>query len=140
MKSKTSAAILLLAIFLLGGVAGGASIYIYQNHLAQAAPQRPRATQRHDIVDEMAQSLKLDAKQKEELRTIWQQSRDRYNALSVQFRPSYEKLRTETNEAIRAILRPDQRQQFDDTLEKMDSRHRTHTHDAPPGPPGNPAK
>ncbi|MBZ5498210.1 MAG: periplasmic heavy metal sensor [Acidobacteriia bacterium] len=140
MKSKTSAALLLVSIFLLGGVAGGVTHYIYQNHFVSSAPQRPRMPNRHDIVEEMAQSLNLDARQKEQLRVIWQQSRERFNALSVQYRPQYEKLRAETNEAIRAILRPDQRQHFDDTLEKMDSRHRDHTHDPTPPQQSNPSK
>ena len=125
MRSKTSAALLLVGIFLLGGVAGGLTHYIYQNHLATAAPPRPRIENRHDIVEEMARSLNLDASQKEQLKQIVQQSRERYNALSVQFRPQYEKIRAETNEAIRAILRPDQRQHFEETIEKMDGRRRT---------------
>jgi Spy/CpxP family protein refolding chaperone len=140
MRSKTSAALLLLAIFLLGGVAGGGSFYIYRTHVFPVPPQGPRLAGRHDIVEEMAQGLKLDQQQKEQLKGIWQQSRDRYNALSLEFRPQYEKIRAETNEAIRAILRPEQRQQFDDTLKKMDSRHSSHTHEASPPGPGIPAK
>lgn len=144
MKSKTSAAVFLMAIFLLGGVSGGASYYIYQNHVAPA-PASPgtRAPARHDIVEEMAQSLRLDAQQKEQLKAIFHQSRDRYSALSLGFRPQYEKPRAETNAAIRTILMPDQRQQFDDTLDKLDSRHRNHQHDGPAGPgqgPGGPGR
>jgi len=133
MKSRTSAVLLLVAVFVLGGAAGAASLYIYRNHLTPAQPARPRIPEKHDIVGEMAQSLKLDARQTEQLRAIFQHSREQYNTLSLQFRPQYEKIRLETNEAIRAILLPDQRKQFDDTLEKMDRRHTDHTHD--PGPP-----
>jgi len=132
MKSKTSAALLLVSLFLLGGVAGGALQYVYRNHLVSAAIPRPRLANSHDIVDEMAKSLKLDASQKEQLQGIIQQSRDRYRTLSRQFQPQYEKIRAETNEAIRAILRTDQQRQFDDTLEKMDRRHQDHTHQAAP--------
>jgi Spy/CpxP family protein refolding chaperone len=140
MKSKTSAALLLVSIFLLGGVAGGTSHYIYRNHLAASPPPRMRAPNSHDIAEEMAQSLKLDAQQKEQLRAIIQQSTEHYRALSRQFRPQYEKIRAETNEAIRAILRPDQRQNFEDTLDKMDSRHRAHSHEPPQMDPPTPAK
>jgi len=125
---------MLIAIFLLGGVAGGVSHYIYQTHLRPARPQRQRLTNRHEIVEEMAQALMLDAAQKEQLRVIFQQSRERYNALSIQFRPQYEKIRSDTNEAIRAILRPEQKQKFEETLKKMDNRHQDHVHE-PPVPP-----
>jgi Spy/CpxP family protein refolding chaperone len=136
MKSKTTAALLLVSIFLLGGVSGGMSHYIYQNHLGSSPPPKPRVANSHDIAEEMAQSLGLDAGQKEQLRGIIQQSSEHYRALSRQFRPQYEKIRMETNDAIRAILRPDQRKHFEDTLEKMDSRHRGHTHEAAPSIPG----
>jgi Spy/CpxP family protein refolding chaperone len=136
MKSKTSAALLLVAIFVLGGVAGGVSHYLYENHFVSNPPPRPRVPNSHDIVEEMAQHLKLDAQQKEQLKAIVQQSRDHYRVLSRQFQPQYEKIRGETNEAIREILRPDQRKQYEATLEKMDARHRDRTHDAPPDQPG----
>ncbi len=136
MKSKTSAALLLVVIFMLGGIAGGVSDYLYENHLVSAPPPRSRVPNSHDIVEEMAQHLMLDAQQKEQLKAIVQQSRDRYRVLSRQFQPQYEKIRGETNEAIRGILRPDQRRQFEATLEKMDVRHRDHTHDAQKDQPG----
>ena len=134
MKSKTTAALLLISIFLLGGVAGGMSHYIYRNHLRSNPQQRPRIPGAHDIAEEMAQGLNLDAKQKEQLRAIIQLSTERYRTLSRQFRPQYEKIRMEANDAIRAILRPEQREIFEETLDRMDSRHRGDTHDAPPPP------
>ncbi len=136
MKSKTSAALLLVAIFVLGGVAGGISYNLYENYFVSYQPPRPRVPNSHDIVEEMAQHLQLDAQQKEQLRVIVQQSRDRYRILSRQFQPQYEKIRGETNEAIRTMLRPDQRKQFEATLEKMDGRRRDRAHDPPPEAPG----
>jgi uncharacterized membrane protein len=132
MRSKTSAALMLIAIFLLGAVSGAVSGYLYQNHLGQNPTQRPPAPAKRDIVEEIAQSLHMDAQQKEKLKDIIKISGDRYSALSVQFRPQYEQIRTETDQAIRAILRPDQRQHFEETLEKMETRRWSRPHDAPP--------
>jgi uncharacterized protein YneF (UPF0154 family) len=134
MKSKTTAVLLLISIFLLGGVAGGMSHYIYRNHLRSNLQQGPRIPGAHDIAEEMAQGLNLDTKQKEQLQGIIQQSTDRYRALSRQFRPQYEKIRMETNDEIRALLSPDQRKLFEETLDRMDSRHRGHLRDATPVP------
>jgi hypothetical protein len=139
MKSKTSAALLLVAIFLLGGVAGGVSHYIYRDHFVSDQPPRPRVPVSHDIVEDMAEQLKLDLKQKEQLKGIIMGSREHYDALSRQFRPQYEKIRSETNDAIRDILRPDQQKQFQETIEKMDSRRRDRGREDMPNPPG-PAK
>jgi Spy/CpxP family protein refolding chaperone len=138
MKSKTSAALLLVAIFLLGGVAGGISHSLYQSHFVSAQPPRPRVPVSHDIVEDMAQHLKLDAKQKDLLKVIILGSREHYDTLSKQFRPQYEKIRSETNDAIREILRPDQQKQFQETLEKMDSHRRERGRDNSPNPPGPP--
>jgi uncharacterized membrane protein len=134
MRSKTSAALMLIAIFLLGCISGGVSGYLYQNHFGQGSTQRPPVSTKRDIVEEIAQSLHMDAQQKEKLKDIIKKSGERYSALAVQFRPGYEQIRTETDQAIRAILRPDQRQHFEETLEKMDARRRALTHDAPLAP------
>jgi Spy/CpxP family protein refolding chaperone len=135
MKSKTSAALLLVAIFLLGAVAGGISYYLFQHHFVAAQPPRPRVPNSHDIVEEMAQQLSLDVRQKEQLRTIILRSREQYRTLSRQFQPQYETIRGETNEAIRGILNPDQKKHFDETLERMDARHRDRSRE-----PSDPAK
>jgi Spy/CpxP family protein refolding chaperone len=82
----------------------------------------------------MAQSLNLDGQQKEQLTVIIQQSREHYGVLSKQFRPQYEKIREDTNAAIRKILHPDQLQQFEDTLKKMDIRYQARPHEQPPAP------
>jgi len=135
MRSKTNAALMLIAIFLLGCVSGGVCGYFYQSHLAQGSAQRPPVPTKRDVVEEIAQSLHMDAQQKEKLKDIIKKSGERYSTLATQFRPQYEQIRTETDRAIRAILRPDQSQRFEETLEKMESRRWARPHDAP-APPG----
>jgi uncharacterized membrane protein len=132
MRSKAGAGILLIAVFLLGGVAGGIAHYIYRDQLGISRSSRPRIATAHDIADEMAQSLNLDSEQKEQLRLIIRQSTESYGALSRQFRPQYEKIRNDTNSAIRAILNPEQLLQFEATLNAMEGRHRDHTHESAP--------
>ncbi len=134
MKSKMGATLMLVSIFLLGCVSGGVSYYLYRNHFTPAPAQHTPGTARRDIVEEMSQSLHLDAQQQQQLAAIIQQSRQRYSALSQQFRPQYEQIRSETDQAIRAILRPDQRQLFEETLEKMEARRRSRPHDQGAGP------
>jgi hypothetical protein len=67
MRSKTSAALMLIAVFLLGCISGGVSGYLYQNHFGQSLTQRQPIPAKRDIVEEIAQSLHMDAQQKEKL-------------------------------------------------------------------------
>jgi len=133
MKSKLNVALLWILVFLLGGVSGAVSHYLYHERVKTPAPGVPPKFK--DIVDGMARELKLDAQQKESLKTIFGQSRDQYHALNQQFRPQYEALneqykprfetiRDETDNKIRKILRSDQRERFEEFLKKV--------HSAPP--------
>lgn len=121
MKSKTSAALLLILTFLLGGITGAVSYSLYQNHVAAA---NPRSNDSHDPVNELAKALSLDSKQKETLKGIMDQSRDRYRALSRQMRPQYETIRNDTRQQIRQILHDDQKARFENFLRDLDKRHR----------------
>ena len=124
MKSKTGAALLLVVTFLLGGVTGGVSHYLFKNHAAADVKPANHRVAAGEVAQDMARTLQLDEKQKESLITILRQGRERYRALSLQFRPQYEALRTETHEEIRQILREDQKPRFDEVLKDMDKRHK----------------
>jgi uncharacterized membrane protein len=116
MKSKTSAALLLFLTFVLGGIAGAVSYSLLRSQVA-AEGRRSR-----DPVNQMAQALDLDGKQKEMLKQIMEQSRDRYHALSQQMRPQYDAIRDETRHQIRQILREDQKARFEDFLKNLDTQ------------------
>jgi uncharacterized membrane protein len=111
MKSKVSVALLGILVFLLGGIGGAISHYFYLRYFFVPP----------NIVEAFARELKLDAKQKEQLRDIFNESRERYRALSLQFRPQYENIRNETDQQIRKILRDDQKAHFEDFLIKVHS-------------------
>jgi uncharacterized membrane protein len=124
MKSKLGIALLGIVIFLMGGIAGAISHYLYREHLKTiSAPKIPTY---QDIIDGMAQELMLDAQQKEALKFIFDRSRKRYFNLALEYRPYYEKIRVETEEQIKEILRPDQRMRYEEFLRKVYS---------PPKPP-----
>jgi uncharacterized membrane protein len=125
MKSRTGAGILLLGVFVLGAVTGAVSHSLYKSHVEAASSKSYPKWSSHSIVDDLAKGLALDAQQKEKLQVIISQSRDRYRALSVQFRPQYEVIRNETNQEIRQILREDQKAQFEKIISEWDSRRKS---------------
>lgn len=126
MRSKLSIAFLWIFVFLLGGVAGAVSDYLYRAKkpvaVAPAAPPKPQ-----DIIDGMARELRMDNQQKESLKAIFEQSGQRYRALRQQYRPQWDEIRNDTDEQIKGILRPDQKERFEDFLKKAYSK--------PPGSP-----
>jgi uncharacterized membrane protein len=119
MKSKTSAALLLFLTFVLGGIAGAVSYSLYHN---QVAAEARRSSSARDPVNQMARALDLDAKQKQMLKQIMEESRDRYHALSQQMRPQYDAIRDESRRLIRQILREDQKARFEEFLRNLDAQ------------------
>lgn len=146
MNRKTGAVLALVAIFLLGGLAGGMLHNLYRNRVAPPADAGLQAIPRPgDIVEEMARSLGLDDGQKQELKRIFERSREKYRALALQFRPQYDALRKGTDEEIRQLLRDDQAAVYDRLLKEGRERRKLPPPSAggpnrgmPPSPPPPP--
>ena len=89
MRSKLSIALLWILVFLLGGVAGAVSDYLYRGKKPlAAAPATPPKPQ--DIIDGIARELRLDNQQKESLKAIFDQSGQRYRAAQAEASPESE--------------------------------------------------
>lgn len=126
MRSKTSATLLLIATFVLGGISGSIAYYLYHVRTSAAQTQRSyRGSGPHNPVDELAAGLKLDPGQKEKLAVIIRQSGEKYRQLSRDFRPQYESIRQETQQAIREILTPEQRDRFENIIRQEQDRRRS---------------
>jgi len=116
MKSKLGVILLGILVFLLGGIAGAVSRYLYCERVKASVPKTiPRV---EDVVERMAGILKLDAQQKIEIKVIIGESRNRYRELSRQFRPQYEKIVQESDNRIRALLRDNQKPLFEEFIKK----------------------
>lgn len=116
MKSKLGVILLGILVFLLGGIAGAVSRYLYCERVKASVPKTiPRV---EDVVERMAGILKLDAQQKIEVKVIIGESRNRYRELSRQFRPQYEKIVQESDNRIRALLRDNQKPLFEEFIKK----------------------
>jgi len=125
MRSKTSATLLLLATFALGGISGSIAYYLYHVRPTAAQSQRnSRGGGPHNPVDELAAGLQLNMEQKQKLSVIIEQSGEKYRKLSRDFRPQYESIRLETRQAIREILTPEQRDRFENIIRQEQERRR----------------
>ena len=129
-RSRTVAVLLLLAAL----VAGGGIGYT----LGEA-----RHGHRHDgrrgpdgYLERLTRELDLDTAQQDSVRALLDRMKPRYDSLwAVQrveveslralHRPAHETLRAAVRSAIRAQLRPDQQQRYDDYLARLDAKRRS---------------
>lgn len=137
MKSKLGISLLWVLVFVLGGIAGAVSYYLYHKHV-----EKPTTTQFNakDFIDGLTRELKLDVHQRESLKTIFEQTRNKFRALNQQYgpqydvlnhqyRPRYESIRNESDDKIRSILRPDQKARYEEMLRKVKAREKEREHE-----------
>ena len=71
-----------------------------------------------DLVNGLTRELQLDASQQAQLKTILETRRDRFEQVHREARDQFEKEQRELHDAIRAVLRPDQQQKFDEFISR----------------------
>jgi hypothetical protein len=110
-KWKTIVSIVL--VFLLGALAGGLVTYeINLQKVERVVRGEPRST-REFIVRRLDRELHLDAAQREQLRAIVEETRLEMKAVRKQFRPQIEEILIRSQDKVRALLRPDQREKYE---------------------------
>jgi hypothetical protein len=109
---KLKVLILLLAIFALGSMAGGA----LERVMASRTGSLGRAATIRDgdkYLPVLDSQLHLTGEQASEVRTILNQTRDEYKTLCGEVRPRYNEVRDRARSRLRALLSPDQQLRFD---------------------------
>jgi Spy/CpxP family protein refolding chaperone len=128
MKSKVGIASSWIIVFILGAVAGAVGHHIYKQDLTPPAVRPMPPPKPESIVDGMARELKLDHQQKEQLKSIFDQSRKRYLDLGKQYRA----IRRETDDEIKQILNPEQKAKFEEFLKQVYARRQARRSQQPP--------
>jgi hypothetical protein len=111
LKSKSSALISLLLVFLSGVLVGGFAYRLY-NVSVVVGPNNgkrpdPEEIRKH-IVADMRDHLKLDAHQVDQLQQIFDQTRDQFHQIHDKMNAEGQAIRTSQTEKIKGILRADQ--------------------------------
>lgn len=132
MKTRTSATLVLLLTFVLGGITGALGYCLYARRPAAAAGRDGgRPSNPHHLAEELAQALTLDSVQKAKLEAIIAEGRERFRTLSEQVRPRYEEIRRQTRDQIRQVLREDQKPRLDEFFKELDKRRAAHNSPSP---------
>jgi Spy/CpxP family protein refolding chaperone len=116
LKSRSSALLSLLLVFLSGVLVGGFAYRLYNVSVA-AGPNNgkkadPEEARRH-IVADMRNRLKLDAHQVDQLQQIFDQTRDQFHQMHDRMNAEGQAIHTSHLERIKTILRADQLPLYD---------------------------
>ncbi len=113
--------LVVVSIFLLGGVTGAALDSVYR---LRARGERPPHGGRNNEkrFEEMKRDLSLTDEQAGQIRAVLDETRNEYRALREKCRPQYDAARAAARTRIRALLNPDQQQKFDAKTAERDAR------------------
>jgi Spy/CpxP family protein refolding chaperone len=111
---------LLLAVFVLGGVAGSLGTYV-GTHDRQI---RSRQT----FLDQFRQQVQLTPSQLVQIRGILAEGHKRWEAIreksEKEAQPQFDALHAEIRKRIRAVLTPAQQPKFDEFLKRLEAEHK----------------
>jgi Spy/CpxP family protein refolding chaperone len=116
--------LVLLAVFVLGGVTGASLASFYRLGGDRGRPERHKGggSREDRIFESLRRDLNLSEQQATEIRAILEQTRNDYRALRAEVRPRYDAVRQNARTRIRALLTPEQQKLFDARAAERDAR------------------
>ena len=109
---KLKMLIVLLGVFALGSIAGGALDRVLGSR-ASTASHAPSIRDGERYLPVLDSELHLTGEQASEMRSILNQTRDEYKALCGAVRPRYNDVRDRARSRLRTLLSPEQQVRFD---------------------------
>ena len=110
---KWKAIVSIIIVFVLGALTGALLTHkIYQHKVEGIIKGEPR-TMREFIVRRLDRELHLDANQLEQLRALVEETHAKMKKVRKQFRPQMEEILSYSQEKVRGLLRPDQREEYE---------------------------
>ncbi len=114
-KSKFSAVVYLLLVFLSGALVGGLSYRLYAMNTVSASSGLPKASPeefRRHYIDTMRAKVNLDEKQLEQVNQILDETRMQFDQMRAKQRADGEAIQNQQVAKITAILREDQQANY----------------------------
>jgi uncharacterized membrane protein YeaQ/YmgE (transglycosylase-associated protein family) len=111
-----------ILVFLLGALAGALVIHkVDQHRIAGIIRGEPGAVGEL-IVQRLNHKLRLDPQQVEKLRVIVYETHDEIRNVRKQFRPQIQEILDRSRNRVRAILRPDQLEEYEKIVAERKAR------------------
>ena len=122
--AKAKIWLVLVAVFVLGAVTGGALTGLYRSRASSTAAGRDnRERAMKERFEKMRQELNLSDQQTTQVRAILDETRNEYRALREELRPRFDEPRMKARAKIRALLDTDQQKKFDALVAQQDAEH-----------------
>jgi Spy/CpxP family protein refolding chaperone len=113
--------LVLVIVFLLGAVTGGAFIGGAITGFNRALSRPDRNTPR-DRTEKMRRDLSLTDEQMKSVSAILDDTKNEYKALRQELKPRFDEPRQKARNKIRALLTPEQQQKFDAMIAEKDAQ------------------
>jgi hypothetical protein len=131
-SSKSKARLIVFSIFSIGFLAGILAMNLYQ-HIRNNSPEdQPRGKPQDFIIKKMEQRMSLSTEQHTRIRSILDETFDRYKSLRVEMRDQipqlkeyeskFDDVRLKQRERIREVLNEKQLPEFEKMLQEMEKR------------------
>ena len=108
-----------LAIFLLGFLAGALTLNIYHNKRAPSLTEN-----RRERFEQMMDQLQLTTEQRTQVNQVLSETRQKFIDYRKQSEPQFKEIRKQTDERLQTILTPAQWQQWQQMTSEMRPRRR----------------
>jgi hypothetical protein len=125
-RARREAAILFIAVFVLGVVFGGVGDRLWNQHVSGETVitvPGPHAT-RDQLIDNFSQAVKLTPDQRKQLVSIMDDTGSQLKALYAPLDGQRETLRLQCRSRIRAILTPSQVPRFEEYMKHVDEQRK----------------
>ncbi|MBZ5583857.1 MAG: hypothetical protein LAQ30_16935 [Acidobacteriia bacterium] len=145
-KSRVSAALSLLLVFVSGALVGVLAHRAYVTRMAPAAANPPRGGRRDPqewrkhIVPLMREQMKMDDQQVTQLNQILDETDVQFRTVREKWNAANQTIQKSMVDQINGILRPDQQKLYADWREERERERQKHMQERrpngpPPGPP-----
>jgi Spy/CpxP family protein refolding chaperone len=124
-KARYEAAFLVFVVFLLGALLGGLGNHMWGETVwgqQRVAPKGPPP--RDAVINNFTRELQLTSDQQTQLGAILDDTRTKWESVSVPADAEKERIRQESHARIRAILTPDQQPKFDVFMQRLDEQRK----------------
>jgi hypothetical protein len=123
-KARLEAAVLFLAVFVLGVTFGALGNHIWAQRVSgEATPINTKPT-RDQIMQDLTQRLQLTPDQQKSIATAIDETRARWQVLSATLDAPREQIRQEGRAKVRAVLTPQQQVKFDEEMKQLDEQRK----------------
>jgi hypothetical protein len=125
-KTRREAAILFVAVFVLGVVFGGVGNHLWNEHVSGeqfTVVTTPHAT-RDQLIDNFCQQVRLTNEQRKQLAGIMDDTAAKWKALYAPLDAQREAIRQDGRARIRGILMPSQIPKFEAYMKRVDEQRK----------------